>query len=459
MATNDQPMQESAFVNVINKAKLPNVTQRVCLPGQGLESCAAVYPSDIWDEFIKFNPGIGSLKVQVNEIFRAISFSNSRVTISKKLGEYNHIFYSGFTDSSGQIDNLYLPAPFSDLSNSPTSEKPYAEYTVTIEVPERNLITNVKAIIFDGVKSVQRVDVSAITQTPPPGYPAKLPRAPHLIKGRVIIPELIEVHLGEPDEPARNIILPFVHYLKYVASSTLYPTWPDSALRANIYAQTTFALNRVCTAWYRNQGYNFDITSSPKYDQNFIEDISNFQNLIAIVDELFNDYIIKENTVEPYLTQSCDETKTQCNGLQQWTSVALANEGLVPYEILRRFYGKDIRIIRNAKLEQKIPSYNGIPLRLGSIDPEVKIIQCQLNRISINYPTIPKIPLATDTFTLQTETAVKKAQQVLNLTVDGVVDKKTWYKIKLMYYYINKLDEINYQKLETEIIKCPESRK
>lgn len=163
--------------------------------------------------------------------------------------------------------------------------------------------------------------------------------------------------------------------------------------------------------------------------------------------------------MEPYLTEICDESKTQCNGLQQWTSVALANEGLVPYEILRRFYGKDIRIIRNAPLEQKISPYNGIPLRLGSIDPEVKIIQCQLNRISINYPTIPKIPLATDTFTLQTETAVKKAQEVLNLTVDGVVDKKTWYKIKLMYYYINKLDEINYQKLETKIIQCPKSRK
>lgn len=271
---------------------------------------------------------------------------------------------------------------------------------------------------------------------------------------RVIIPELITVHLGLPDEPAKNLTLPFVNYLKNVASSELYPTWPDAALRANIYVQTTYALNRVYTEWYRSRGYDFDITSTTQFDQKFTEGINYFQNLISIVDELFNDYIIKEGTIEPMFTQYCDGVKTQCNGLLQWNSVTLANEGLVPYEILRRYYGDEIRIVRNAPVEQNVPSYNGIPLKLGSIGPEVRTIQCQLNRISFNYPAIPKTLAVNDTFTIQTETAVKKAQEIFNLKTDGIVGKQTWYKLKFIYVSVKRLGELTSEGIKIEETSC-----
>ena len=272
--------------------------------------------------------------------------------------------------------------------------------------------------------------------------------------GQVKIPELITVHLGEPDEPAKNITLPFVNYLKNVASSTLYPTWPDAALRANIYVQTTYALNRIYTEWYSSRGYNFDITSSPKYDQKFIDGISYFQNLIAIVDELFNDYIVKEGTTEPYFTQYCDGIQTQCQGLAQWTAVALANEGLVPDEILRRFYGDDIILIRNAPVEPDIPLYNGINLKLGSVSPEVKIIKCQLNSIGIDYPAIPKILAIDNTFNIETETAVKKFQELFDVKTTGVIGKKTWYKLKMIYTGLKKLSKPTTQNKTTQEMEC-----
>lgn len=273
-----------------------------------------------------------------------------------------------------------------------------------------------------------------------------------------IIPETIRVHLGEPDEPAKNITVPFVDYIKNVASSEIYPTWPESAIRANILAQISYALNRVYTEWYPSRGYDFDITNSTKFDQKFIENRDYFDNIVKIVDDIFNDYVVKQGNIEPYFTQYCDGRRVSCEGLSQWGTVDLANEGLVPYEILQRYYGDDINIVFNAPIRMNIPSYPGVPLRIGSAGDDVRTIKRQLNRISDNYPAIPKIPAVDGFFNVETEAAVRKFQEVFNLDVDGVVGKATWYKIKFIYNSVKNLSELYSEgvKLEEVSKKFPE---
>ena len=265
-----------------------------------------------------------------------------------------------------------------------------------------------------------------------------------------IIPEYITVHLGEPDEPARNITVPFVDYIKNVASSEIYPTWPENALRANILAQVSFALNRIYTEWYRSRGYDFDITSSTRYDQKYTENHDLFDNIVKLVDELFNDYIVKQGSVEPYFTQYCSGTTATCDGLSQWGTVDLAEQGMFPYQILQYYYGDDINIVYDAPIAENIPSYPDALLRLGSAGEEVRTIQRQLNRISDNYPAIPKIPVTDGIFNIQTEEAVKKFQEIFNLAVDGIVGKSTWYKIKFVYNSVKRLAELSSEGITPE---------
>ncbi len=268
------------------------------------------------------------------------------------------------------------------------------------------------------------------------------------------IPQSITVHLGRPDENVSNITVSFPDYIKNVASSEIYPTWPDSALRANIYAQISFALNRVYTEWYPSRGYPFDITSSTQYDQSFTPGRDIFENISQIVDEIFNDYIKRYGSVEPYFAQFCNGTTVTCEGLSQWGSVDLARQGMTPYEILTYYYGDDIEIVRNAPVQSIEESYPGIPLRLGSAGNEVQTIQIRLNRISQNYPLIPKINPVNGVFNENTENAVKQFQQIFNLTQDGVVGKATWYKIQFLYVNVKRLAE-----LESEGISLQEISK
>lgn len=256
------------------------------------------------------------------------------------------------------------------------------------------------------------------------------------------IPEYITVHLGPPDSDAENVTVSFADYIKNVASSEIYPTWPNSSLRANIYAQITFALNRIYTEWYRSRGYDFDITSSTLYDQAFFDGRDYFDNVVKIVDEIFNDYVVKQGSIAPYFTQYCDGRRVSCEGLSQWGSVELANQGLTPYEILQNYYGRDINIVYNAPIKENIPSYPGVPLELGDFSEQVRTIQRQLNRISDNYIAIPKILNTNGFFSMQTEYAVRKFQEIFNLEVDGVVGKATWYKIKNVYNAIKNLSEL-----------------
>ncbi len=256
-----------------------------------------------------------------------------------------------------------------------------------------------------------------------------------------VIPETITVHLGAPQSSAENVEVPFVDYIKNVASSEIYPTWPESAIRANILAQISFALNRVYTEYYPSRGYDFDVTSTTRYDQAYVPDRDIFDNISRITDEIFNNYIVRQGNIEPLFAQFCDGVQTQCSGLSQWGSVDLAQEGYIPYAILQYYYGDDINIVTNAPVGGNVPSYPGRPLRRGDYGEDVRILQRELNRIGKNYPAIPEITRF-DIFDAQTEAAVREFQSIFNLTVDGIVGKATWYRVKEIYNSVKRLSEL-----------------
>ncbi len=257
-----------------------------------------------------------------------------------------------------------------------------------------------------------------------------------------IIPTVITVHLGTPDETAKNVTVPFDEYIKNVASGEIYPNWPIDAIKANVLAEISFALNRVYNEWYPSKGYNFDITSSSVYDQSFGENRQFFETISQVVDEYFNNYIVKEDQVQPLFAQYCDGRVTKCDGLSQWGSVTLANQGKNPLEILKNYYGNDIKIIYNAPVEENIASYPGFPVELGTSGDFVRMIKTQLNRIGRNYPAIPAITDDSIYFTVETENAVKKFQEIFNLQVTGIVDKTTWYKIKYLYNAVKNISNL-----------------
>ena len=258
------------------------------------------------------------------------------------------------------------------------------------------------------------------------------------------VPKNITVHLGAPNANAENVTVPFVDYVKNVASSEIYPTWEPAALRANILAIVSFALNRVYTEFYRSRGYPFDITSSTAYDQYFVNGRSYFDNVARIVDELFNDYLRRPGFVEPLAAKFCNGTTVTCVGLSQWGSQELAQQGQNSTQILRNYYG-DVEIVPDAPIRGNQQSYPGTPLRQGSRGPFVTVIQTELNRISRNYPAIPKIPNVDGIFGPKTEAAVRKFQEIFDLTVDGVVGKATWYALVRLYTAVLSLSELRSQ--------------
>lgn len=258
------------------------------------------------------------------------------------------------------------------------------------------------------------------------------------------IPQQITVHLGPPASNAANVTLPFSDYVKNVASSEIYPTWEESALRANILAIVSFALNRVYTEFYRSRGYDFDITSSTAYDQFFVNGRSYFENVSRLVDELFNDYLRRPGFVEPLAAKFCNGTTVTCEGLSQWGSQNLAQQGYTSNQILQSYYG-NVETVLNAPIRGITSSYPGTPLRRGSTGPSVVVIQVALNRIAQNYPAIPKIPTADGIFGSRTEAAVIAFQQIFGLTPDGIVGPGTWYEIVRLYTAVNSLSELRSQ--------------
>lgn len=255
------------------------------------------------------------------------------------------------------------------------------------------------------------------------------------------IPENITVHLGAPSAAAANVTVPFVDYVKNVASSEVYPTWDDSALTANILAIISFALNRVYTEFYRSQGYNFNITSSTAIDQKFINGRNYFGSISRIVDSIFSNYLRRQGFIEPLAAKFCNGTTVTCEGLSQWGSQNLAQQGLNSVQILRRYYGNDIEIVTNAPVRGYVPSYPGTPLRRGSRGPDVVQMQVMLNRIGQNYPAIPRVT-ADGIFGQQTENAVRAFQRIFNLTEDGIVGRSSWYQMVRLYVGVTRLAEL-----------------
>ena len=256
------------------------------------------------------------------------------------------------------------------------------------------------------------------------------------------VPNTITVHLGPPDQWAENITVSFPDYVKNVASSEIYPTWEPAAIRANILAIISFALNRVYTEFYPSRGYDFQITSSTAYDQKFIRGRNVFENISQTVDEIFNNYIRRRGYVEPLAAKFCNGTTTTCAGLSQWGSQDLAKQGYNSMEILRTYYGDDIELVVDAPIQDVTASYPGSPLRLGAVGDDVLRIQVMLNRISQNYPAIPKISPVTGAFGEPTEAAVREFQRIFNLTPDGVVGKATWYQMVYLYTGVLRLSEL-----------------
>lgn len=258
------------------------------------------------------------------------------------------------------------------------------------------------------------------------------------------VPQRITVHLGSPSSNATNVTVNFSDYVKNVASSEIYPTWDDSALRANILAITSFALNRVYTEFYRSRGYDFEITNNTAFDQAFVNGRSYFENVSRLVDELFNDYLRRPGFVEPLAAKFCNGTTVTCEGLSQWGSQNLARQGYTYDQILRSYYG-DVEIVTNAPVRGLMSSYPGSPLRNGSSGPNVVTLQVALNRIAQNYPAIPKIPTTDGIFGPRTQSTVTAFQRIFGLTPDGIVGPATWYEIVRLYTAVTRLAELRSQ--------------
>lgn len=267
---------------------------------------------------------------------------------------------------------------------------------------------------------------------------------------RPVIPETVRVHLGAPEASAPSVTVSFPDYIKNVASSEIYPTWPENAIRANIYAQISFALNRIFTEFYPSRGFDFDITNSTATDQFFVPGRDIFENISRIVDEIFDSYAVRRGSVEPLFAQYCNGTTSTCPGLSQWGTVTLANNGLTPLQILRNYYGNDVDIVTDAPVEAISASVPSRALRLGSSGNDVQSVQVRLNRISTNYPAIPKINPVNGVFAQSTENAVRKFQNIFGLAEDGVVGRATWYKIQLVYNGVKRLSELDSEGLTAE---------
>lgn len=268
--------------------------------------------------------------------------------------------------------------------------------------------------------------------------------------GTPTIPETVTVHLGRPEENARNVTLPFLDYVANVASSEIYPTWPESAIRANMYAQISFVLNRIYTEYYRSRGYDFDITNSTSIDQYFVEGRDVFDNIRELAGELFDSYVRRRGNVEPLLTAYCDGDRVQCNGLLQWGSVELAEQGYTPYEILTYYYGDDIDIVSDVPIANTDESAPVVPLTVGSVNDQVRVAQIRLNRISKNYPSIPKIAQTDGIFLQDTADAVRRFQEIFGLAADGVIGRSTWYYIRRIYNAVKRLNELDSEGIDRE---------
>lgn len=404
---------------------------------------------------------IGYLTIQARTAHDALPLPGVRVSV---LDDEQNRIYELVTDESGETRRVALETMDKSYSqNENFTGTPYITYNVFAQAEGFEPISVSDIPIFDGesahlplvlvpqqgrergqTQTQITVGAPAVTmegEREPEGF-LQSGESPQVLR-QVAIPNPITVHLGAPDAYASNVQVSFPDYVKNVASSEIYPTWPENALRANIYAIITFALNRVYTEWYRAKGYPFDITNSTAYDQAFVYGRPIYDSISRIVDEIFNEYVRRQGQEAPYFTSFCNGTTTTCGGMSQWGTVTLANQGYAPLRILRYYYPDDVEIAETNIITNELSSYPGTPLRIGSTGLDVQTIQTWLGRIRRNYPAIPVITDAPGTFGDSTRAAVRKFQSIFGLTSDGIVGKSTWFKISSLYTAVTRLAELN----------------
>lgn len=406
----------------------------------------------------------GKLNIHVVSDNSGFPIPDATVQITSE-NEPENIIEEAVTNNVGQLNDIELAAPPVDYSMTPSANKPYSEYTITISASGFESVEINGAEIFSGETAIQNTSLLPLAtgetdsaelfvipdHTLWGDYPPKIPESEiktveetgEIVLSRVVIPEYVVVHDGPPsDTRAKNYYVKYHDYIKNVASSEIYSTWPEATIRANILAIQSFTLNRVYTEWYRNKGKDFTITSSTAYDHKFGPGRNIFESISAIVDEIFSEYLSRPNVEQPILTQYCDGKNVSCpNWLSQWGSKALGDQGYTSIEILRNYYGDSIYINSTDEISGIPSSYPGSPLRVGDSGEKVRQMQRQLNVISNAYPLIPKI--AEDgVFGPATEEAVKTFQRIFGLTQDGIVGFRTWYKISEIYVGVSRIAEL-----------------
>lgn len=366
------------------------------------------------------------------------------------------------TNDLGETERIELPAPPLEYSEQPDEPRPYTDYNFEISAPNYEPVFIEGAQILPDVTAVQPVSMNPLATSNEPqedinipdhtlygDYPPKIPEdevkpmdeSGEIVLSRVVLPEYVVVHDGVPsNSSAPNYYIRYTDYIKNVASSEIYATWSDNTIYANVLAIMSFTLNRVYTEWYRNQGYNFTITSSTAYDQKFMYGRNIYENISQIVDSIFNNFVSRPGIRQPLFTSYCNGTTVTCSGLSQWGSKYLGDEGYTPIEILRYYYGNNVYINSTDYVSGVPSSWPGSNLSRGSRSDKVRQMQEQLNRISQNYPLIPKVSVD-GIYGPGTEEAVKVFQKVFGLPQTGVVDFPTWYKISQIFVGVSRISE------------------
>lgn len=409
-------------------------------------------------------PDKGKLQINLTSEITSYPVADASISISYT-GVPDSQIEQLTTDSSGQTETIELEAPPLDYSLDPENEiQPYSEYTLQVEAPGFESVSIAGAEILSSVTAIQNIALRPLdTQEPSEDifvipahtlygtYPPKIPEdeikpvneSGEIVLSRVVVPEYIVVHDGSPrDTTAQNYYVKYKDYIKNVASSEIYATWPSNTIRANVLAIMSFTLNRVYTEWYRNQGYEFTITSSTAFDHKWIPERNIFNTISVIVDELFSNYLSRPNVKQPILTQYCDGRQVQCpNWMTQWGSKSLGDQGYSAIQILRYYYG-DNMYINTAEAISGIPaSWPGYNLEIGSRGDKVRQLQEQLNAIAGAYPAIPKIAVD-GIYGPATAASIRKFQSVFGLPATGITDYKTWYKVSEIYVGVSRIAEL-----------------
>lgn len=407
------------------------------------------------------SPYVGGLKVSVTSSIGLIPIKDATVRISYK-GMPDSIIETLDTDISGQTEEIELPSPPLEYSLQPESAQPYSEYNIEVNAPGYEPVTVSGTEILADTLALQPIEMVPTEMekqeeetivipdhTLYGEYPPKIPEdeikpmdeSGEIVLSRVVIPEFVIVHDGVPSDPtAPNYYVRYKDYIKNVASSEIYATWPENAIYANILAIMSVTLNRVYTEWYRSQGYDFTITSSTAYDQKWMRGRNIYQNIDYLVDTIFANFLSRPGVRQPIFTSYCDGQRVTCSGLSQWGSKYLGDEGYSAIEIIRYYYGNDMYINTATSVSGVPSSWPGYDLTIGSSGDKVRQVQQQLNRIAQNYPAIPVVNVD-GIYGNGTAEAVRAFQRIFDLPQSGVVDYPTWYQLSNIYVGVTRIAE------------------